>query len=153
MVAREAVKGCNVGKVEIAKKEVTEPVKEIKEVKKVHYELTEQERIVVERIVAGEARGESLEGQMLVAQCILNASLKDNIIPSEVRKKYKYSGWSTDVYDSVKEAVKRVFDDGETVVDEPILYFYAPSLCISKWHETLDFVVEVGCHRFFKEWK
>lgn len=140
-----------VKKAKVAKVTKVEHTDATKEVKKAYFELSNQERKVVERIVAGEARGESLKGQMLVAQCILNACLKDDLSPSKVRTKYQYSGWSNDVSDSVKEAVERVFDNGETVVDEPILYFYAPKICTSTWHETLNFVIEVGCHRFFKE--
>ena len=37
----------------------------------VRYHLTDAERDVVERVVMAEAGGESFEGQMLVAQCIL----------------------------------------------------------------------------------
>ena len=115
------------------------------------FHLTEYERWIAECIVMGESGGESYEGQMAVAQCILNACLKDDIKPSEVRKKYKYSGWKENPTKSVKRAVLVVFDLGEKIVDEPILYFYAPSLCQSKWHETQIFVIELGGHRFFKE--
>lgn len=113
--------------------------------------LTDYERWVVECVVMGESGGELYEGQVLVAQCILNACLKDNIQPSKVRKKYKYSGWNENPTKSVKNAVSAVFDLGEKIVDEPILYFYAPSLCKSKWHETQIFIIEFGGHRFFKE--
>ena len=116
-----------------------------------YYELTEEERQVVENIVMGEAGAEPYEGQMLVAQCILNACERDNLLPSEVRMEYKYSGWNENPNDSVKLAVKEVFDNGVKAIDEPILYFYAPAICNSSWHESQVFVVEVGGHRFFKE--
>ena len=116
-----------------------------------YYKLTEEERQVVENIVMGEAGAEPYEGQMLVAQCILNACERDNLLPSEVRVEYKYSGWNENPNDSVKLAVKEVFDNGVKAIDEPILYFYAPDLCNSSWHESQVFVVEVGGHRFFKE--
>lgn len=115
------------------------------------FHLTDYERWIAECIVMGESGGEPYEGQMAVAQCILNACLKDDIKPSEVRKKYKYSGWKENPTKSVKKAVSAVFDLGEKIIDEPILYFYAPSLCQSKWHETQIFIVEFGGHRFFKE--
>ena len=99
----------------------------------------------------GEAGAEPYEGQMLVAQCILNACERDNLLPSEVRMEYKYSGWNENPTDSVKLAVKEVFDNGVKAIDEPILYFYAPAICNSSWHESQVFVVEVGGHRFFKE--
>lgn len=118
---------------------------------KVIFNLTDYERWVVECMVMGESGGEPYEGQILIAQCILNACLKDDIQPSEVKTTYKYSGWKENPTKSVKKAVSAVFDLGEKIVDEPILYFYAPLLCKSKWHETQIFVIEFGGHRFFKE--
>lgn len=115
--------------------------------------LSDEERQIVERIVMGESGGESYEGQVLVAQCILNACLKDNIQPSEVRTKYGYSGWNEEPNESVKKAVSAVFDDGYKVTDESVLYFYAPEVITSNWHETQKFVTEVGGHRFFAEYR
>ena len=39
----------------------------------------------------------------------------------------------------------------EEVTDREILYFYAPELCESEWHETQSYVMTVGGHRFFEE--
>lgn len=114
--------------------------------------LSDYERRVVECMVMGESGNQPYDGQVLVAQCILNACLKDGLQPSEVRTRYKYSGWHNNPSDSVKEAVSAVFDDGYKVTDEFILYFYAPKYCNSKWHESQRFVIEVGGHRFFAEW-
>lgn len=115
--------------------------------------LSDYERWVAECIVMGESGGESYNGQILVAQCLLNACLKDNLLPSEVQTKYKYSGWNDSPSDSVKNAVKAVFDDGYKVTNEFILYFYAPKYSQGKWHETQRFIIEVGGHRFFAEWE
>lgn len=117
-----------------------------------YFYLSDEERQIVENVVMGESCGEPYEGQILVAQCILNACLKDGIQPSEVRKKYKYSGWKTNPTDSVKEAVSAVFDDGYKITDEPILYFYAPKYCAGRWHETQRHIITVGGHKFFAEW-
>lgn len=114
--------------------------------------LSDYQRNVVECMVAGESIGEPYDGQLAVAQCVLNACLKDNLQPSEVRTKYKYSGWNTNPTDSVKKAVSAVFDEGYKVVDEKILYFYAPKYATSSWHESQHFVIEIGGHRFFEEW-
>ena len=142
--------------------EVIEPVEpteeqleEYEEVEKVEpaFYLSDYERQVVEKIVMGEAGGEPYEGQVLVAQCILNASLKDGIQPSEVRTKYKYSGWNENPSDDVKNAVSEVFDRGYKAVDEYVLYFYAPKYARGTWHETQKFVIELGGHRFFAEWQ
>ena len=131
----------------------TEPVEQVAstDTDEPHYYLTEEEREIVECVVSGEAQAESYEGQVLVAQCILNACVKEGIQPSEVRVAYRYSGWNDDPSESVKKAVSAVFDDGYTLTDEPILYFYAPKWCTSEWHESQDFVLELDGHRFFKE--
>lgn len=101
----------------------------------------------------GESGGESYEGQILVSQCLLNACLKEELQPSEIRKKYKYSGWNENPSKSVKKVVREVFDNSYKLTDEFILYFYAPKYCDGRWHETQRFVTEVGGHRFFTEWE
>ena len=117
----------------------------------VRYPLTDAERDVVERVVMAEAGGESFEGQMLVAQCILNAAEKRGVEPSEAVVLYSYTKSRPDPTQRVKDAVAAVFDRGETVVDEPILYFYNPALVTSDFHESQIFVIEEGGHRFFTE--
>jgi spore germination cell wall hydrolase CwlJ-like protein len=114
--------------------------------------LSDYERWVAECIVMGEAGGEPNDGQVLVAQCLLNACLKEGLQPSEVRIEYQYSGWNNNPSDGVKDAVIAVFDNGYKVTDEFILYFYAPKYASGSWHETQRFVAEVGGHRFFTEW-
>lgn len=116
-----------------------------------HYALTDEQRTLIEQVVSAEAGGEPYEGQVAVAQCILNACERDGITPDEVVVEYQYTGTRTEPTDSVKEAVAAVFDRGEGVTDEPILYFYAPARCASAWHESQTFVIEIANHRFFKE--
>ena len=115
------------------------------------YPLSTSERDVVERVVMAESGGESYEGQMLVAQCILNGAEKQGVQPSEAVEIYQYAGARPEPTQSVKDAVAAVFDRGETVVDEPVLYFYNPAIVESEWHESQIFVIEVGGHRFFAE--
>lgn len=115
------------------------------------YELSDSERDLVERVVMAEAGGEPYEGQMLVAQCILNAAEKSGTAPSKAVVEYGYTTRRKKPTDSVKNAVTAVFDRGERVVDEPILYFYNPAKVVSRWHESQIFVTEVGGHRFFAE--
>lgn len=115
------------------------------------YALTASERDVVERVVMAEAGGEPYEGQMLVAQCILTAAEKTGMTPSEVVVAYQYAKGRPDPTQSVKDAVVAVFDDGEVVLSEPVMYFYNPAKVTSTWHESQIFVIEVGNHRFFAE--
>ena len=120
------------------------------------FNLTEAERKTIQYIVAGEAKGESMEGKMAVAQCILHGMVKSNWSAERVRIEYQYSGWDDELgnvnpeaWAEVVEAVSRVFDDGELISDKPILYFYAPDITLSSWHESLNHAVTIGGHRFF----
>lgn len=120
------------------------------------FNLTEAERKTIQYIVAGEAKGEPMEGKMAVAQCILHSMVKSGWTAEKVRIEYQYSGWDDELENTnpeawadVVEAVSRVFDDGELVSDKPILYFYAPKRVSSSWHESLNFSCELSNHRFF----
>lgn len=115
------------------------------------YELTAAERDTVERVVMTEAGAEPYEGQIAVAQCILNACEREDMRPYEIVIEYQYTDKRPTPTDEVKAAVSAVFDDGETVTDAEILYFYAPELCESEWHEAQTYVMTVGGHRFFEE--
>ena len=120
------------------------------------FNLTEAERKTIQYIVAGEAKGEPIEGKMAVAQCILHGMVKSDWSAERVRIEYQYSGWDDELenvnpkaWAEVVEAVSRVFDDGELISDKPILYFYAPKYSDGKWHKTLEFAFEISGHRFF----
>lgn len=124
--------------------------------KKSFFEISKEEKEIICGIVAGEAKGESVEGKMAVAQCICNAMLKDGLSAIEVKNQYKYSGWDSELkntnpelWSEIENAVNRVFDNGEVVSDKPILFFYAPKYVKSRWHETLSHAVTIGGHRFF----
>ena len=120
------------------------------------FNLTETDRKTIQYIVAGEAKGEPMEGKMAVAQCILHGMVKSDWSAERVRIEYKYSGWDDELenvnpeaWAEVVEAVSRVFDDGELISDKPILYFYAPKRVSSDWHESLNISCELSNHRFF----
>ena len=120
------------------------------------FNLSDAERKTIQYIVAGEAKGEPIEGKMAVAQCILHGMVKSDWSAERVRIEYQYSGWDDELENAnpeacaeVVEAVSRVFDDGELISDKPILYFYAPKRVSSDWHESLNFSCELSNHRFF----
>jgi spore germination cell wall hydrolase CwlJ-like protein len=115
------------------------------------YELSAEERDLIERVVMAEAEDEPYIGQMLVCQCILNACRLNNKRPKAIIKQYAYATRRPEPSESIRKAVEAVFDKGETVTDEPIIYFYAPALVKSAFHERQRFVTEVGGHRFFCE--
>lgn len=98
-----------------------------------------------------EAGAEPYIGQMAVAQCILNACEQEGKSPDEIAELYGYTDSRPEPSAEVKKAVAKVFDDGETATDAEILYFYAPALCKSSWHESQAYVCTIGGHRFFEE--
>ena len=116
------------------------------------YSLTPEERAIVEAVVAAESGYESFEGQVLVAQCILNSAEARGMRPDEIVLEPKqYATPNYELAHLVVDAVSAVFDDGYTVTDEPIRFFYAPKYCNSAWHENnLTYVLTEGGHKFFK---
>ena len=123
------------------------------EQKTAFFELTDEQRDLVERTVAAEARGEPLEGQQAVAQTIYQRCIDGNLTIEEVLIPGQYaSPYNGEISDTTKEAVSLVFDLGVMAVSEPIMAFYAPAYGTSGWHENrLEYVTEIGAHRFFKE--
>ena len=115
----------------------------------VYYELTAEERDLIERVVMGEAGGEEYAGQLAVAQCILNACELRNARPAAIIESLSYTTHRPKASQSAKDAVSEVFDDGVKVLPETAIYFYAPSLVHSEWHETQEYLCTIGCHRFF----
>lgn len=119
------------------------------------FEISNQDRATIQYIVAGEAGYESMEGKMAVCQTLLNAMKKEGCNAKQVRKIYQYSGWKTNLntespenWAEVKEAVNRIFDEGEFVSENPILFFYAPKYSSGKFHRTLPHDQMIGGHSF-----
>ena len=127
------------------------------------YPLSDYERWLVESIVAGESGIEPYWGKVGVASCILNACLLENKRPEEIQTMYGYAGWepieefesecltaygNTKLSDEVREAVNQVFDKGE-ILNNEILWFYAPKYSNGSWHNTQKFVIEISNHRFY----
>ena len=114
------------------------------------YELTDYERMTVERIVMCEAGGEGERGQMMVAQCILEGLLRYDYSIEEYIRNYKVMLTSySNVTDEVRTSVSRVFDDGERVIEERADLWYNPAITASEWHEAQEYVITIGSHRFF----
>lgn len=133
--------------------EMPEPTEEIKAP---FYKLTDDEREYIGYMMAGECAYEPIEGKMAVAQCILNAMVKNGYSPQQVKSEYKYAGWKTNLesenetaYNEINLAIERVFNDGEFASENPILFFYAYKNSTSRWHETLNCDQIICCHKFF----
>lgn len=107
-------------------------------------------------VVAAECSGEPYEGQLAVAQCILETALKTGKTPEEVVKmKNRYASPCDEEKrkNAVIDACMAVFVNGEKAVCQPIEYFYSTvGGFVSNWHENnLDYVATIGNHKFFME--
>lgn len=107
----------------------------------------------VERVVMAEAGAESFELQMMIAQCIRNSCNGTLLNPEDVCIEYGYtSPYKGEVSDSVKEACRRIFINGETIMDEDIKYFYSErGGFYSVWHEGLEYCFTQEDVKFFKK--
>lgn len=94
------------------------------------YPLTDEERDLVERVVAAEARGESLEGMMGVAQTIRDRCITRKQSPKEVcLAPYQYAApYQGEISDMVKDAVLFTFDIGDSALEYPTTHFYGQEL-------------------------
>lgn len=118
--------------------------------------LTEDDRWFIESVVGGECAYEPYEGKLAVTQCYFDAMIKGGLTAREVKEVYQYDGWNPDLdkqdrrmYIEVMDAVHDIFDMGQFVTEKPILFFYAPSLCDSPWHESQNYAMTIGGHKFF----
>jgi len=99
------------------------------------YALNPDERDLVCRVVAAEARGEGLQGMMAVAQTILDRSeLWNQSVTEVVTTPDQYADpYQGEISDEVYLAVADVFDGGIRVFDQPVTHFYDNSIREPKW--------------------
>lgn len=120
------------------------------------YKLTAEERALVERCVTTEAGGEPYEGQVAVAQVILNRARRNGQTVTQVITAPNQFAYKSDrsTTQSVRNAVAEVFDDGKTVLPSDAVYFCAPrymsSSAYNKFTKGKIKVDEIGCHVFFR---
>lgn len=114
------------------------------------YGLNAEEREAIASVIEAEAGGEDFTGRVLVAQCILNACEKDDIRPIQAIRAYQYATARPEPSELTRAAVRYVFDEGQAATEKPVMLFYAPARCESKWHESQEFLLSHGGHRFFK---
>lgn len=116
--------------------------------------LTVEERDLVERVVAAEARGENFEGQMAVAQVIRdrcrlwNKSVEEVIFePNQFAAPY-----DGEISGTTEAAVGLVFEGGHDILDVPVTHFYAHDLVPEpEWAKEMFFIESIGGHSFYAE--
>lgn len=112
------------------------------------YYLEPEERDLVCRVVAAEARGEGLQGMMAVSQVIRDRAILWDMTPTEVvtapdQFAAPYQGELTD---DIYLAVANVFDGGLRVIEEPVTHFYSGPE--PYWASSKESRGSIGNHRF-----
>ena len=118
-----------------------------------YFALTTEERELVERVVAAEARGESIECQMAVAQTILDRAVsREQSITKVCTAPYQFADpYQGEVSEKTQDAVFLVFDNGAKVFDK-VTHFYAHKLIDPPyWAESKEFKGEIGGVRFYAD--
>lgn len=118
-----------------------------------YFPLTDEERELVERVVAAEARGESIECQMAVAQTILDRVVsREQSITEVCTAKYQFaSPYQGEVSEKTQDAVFLVFDNGAKVFDK-VTHFYASRLIGPPyWTESKEFKGEINGVKFYAD--
>ena len=114
--------------------------------------LTAEDRDLVERVVAAEARGESLEGMAAVAQSIRDRAGAWHMSYADVvNQPHQYADpYQGEISHDVKEAVSAVFDDNYRVFgDELVLYFFNPDKAAPVWADDVNYLGSIGNHNFY----
>lgn len=112
--------------------------------------LTDEERDLIERIVASEARGEPVEGMAAVAQVIRDRATSWGMTVTEVclapgQFATPYSG---EISPEVVQAVWAVFDEGMSVLEVPTTHFHAEYVS-PYWTSSKVSRGQIGSHRFY----
>ncbi len=116
------------------------------------YHLTEEERQLVIGVVAAEARSESLEGMMAVAQSIRDRAITRSQSVTEVcLAPHQYAEpYTGEVSDRLVDAVMFVFDEGHSVLEYPTTHFYQHEMILAPdWTQNLTCRGSIGAHTFF----
>lgn len=118
----------------------------------VFYALSDGERDAIEQMVASEGGYCEYEFQALVAECILNGCIAEDMRPLEIFERGDF--WLThdvEPTETTKQAVSDVFDYGIFPTEEPVRYYYNPNYCSSAAHESKTYVLTCCDCRFFKD--
>ena len=112
-----------------------------------------QDMALLAQLVSAEARGESFEGQVAVANVVLNR-VRSPLFPNTVREVTFQAGQFCAVArlpkvptDSARRAAEAAMD-GFRVVGEDVLFFFNPQTAGCRWIRTREVATTIGRHRF-----
>lgn len=117
----------------------------------VYYPLTEYEFDYAVMLVSQEAYTADYTSHALVAQCLLQHCIDYGCQPSQCEAFTLIPTLECRYEETAVEAVKNVFYDGILPCEYSIKYYYAPGVEYSAWHESQNYILTYGGHRFFTE--
>ena len=128
----------------------------VKQQKKEVINITNEELLLLSKLVTGEARGESYEGQVAVAAVVINR-VKDPRFPNSIKDViYQKNAFSVVKDGSINiqptESAYSAAQDalyGKDPTDKAI-YFWNPDIATCKWIKTLNPYMRIGNHVFAK---
>ncbi|CDA89440.1 putative Cell wall hydrolase [Firmicutes bacterium CAG:238] len=118
------------------------------------YIITDDERELIEKVVAAEARGESIECMMAVAQvirdrCITREQSVTEVLTAPNQFSAPYDG---KVADRIKDAVAFTFNEGHSTFEYPATHFYASHLIEAPdWTESMEYLGEIDGVSFYRQ--
>ena len=118
-----------------------------------YFALAAEERELLERVVAAEARGEEIECQMAVAKTILDRAVsREQSITKVCTAPYQFADpYMGEISEKTQDAVRFVFDDGAKVFDK-VTHFYASHLIDPPyWTESKEFKGEINGVSFYAD--
>lgn len=142
------------------KEHIDEPkgaqIESLSQQKKEVLNITNEELLLLSKLITGEARGESYEGQIAVAAVVINR-VKDSRFPNTIRDViYQKNAFSVvndgsinmqpteSAYKAAQEALY-----GNDPTDDAV-YFWNPDIATCNWIKTLDPYLRIGNHVFAK---
>ncbi|MDN5387244.1 MULTISPECIES: cell wall hydrolase [Bacillus] len=117
-------------------------------------DLTQKEKDLLSRLVHAEAKGESFEGKVAVANVVLNR-VEDGRFPDSVKSViYQRNAFEPVLNGSIEkkadresvEAVEEAVDQNKKETDA--LFFYNPDIASDDWIKTRKVVKRIGNHVF-----
>ena len=131
-------------------------VQTVKQQKREVINITNEELLLLSKLVTGEARGESYEGQVAVAAVVINR-VKDPRFPNSIKDViYQKNAFSVVKNGSINlqptESAYSAAQDalyGKDPTDKAI-YFWNPDIATCKWIKKLNPYMKIGNHVFAK---
>ena len=131
-------------------------IKSLKQNKKEVINITNEDLLLLSKLVTGEARGESYEGQVAVAAVVINR-VKDPRFPNSIKDViYQKNAFSVVNDGSINmqptesaynAAVDALYGKDPT---NKAVFFWNPDIATCKWIKTLNPYLKIGNHVFAK---